>query len=325
MAEFDLIRRLQQIICESPETRFKPVLGIGDDAAILEVPPEHQLVVTTDTLLEGTHFFSNTSPRDLGHKALAVNLSDLAAMGAEPAWFFLALTLPELNSGWLDEFALGIAGLASDSGIHLAGGDTTSGPLSVTITAMGLVEQGGALTRSGAVEGDLVAISGTLGDAALAVSLLQSGATPEKASLEALNHPEPRLELGQRLRGLATSCIDISDGLVADLGHILKQSGVGADIQLADLPFSEILENVGEAERWDYQLTGGDDYELCFTIAPTRLAEMERIMIDIGLPLTVIGRITHTEQLALKTPSGGVYHPAGRAYEHFALPIGGTS
>ena len=201
MAEFDLIRRLQQIVCgRSGSGQHQPVIGIGDDAAVLNVPVGQQLVVTTDTLVEGVHFLSETHPGDLGHKSLAVNLSDLAAMGAEPAWFFLALTLPHEQHEWLNDFAQGIAGLAESARIHLAGGDTTRGPLSVTITALGLVGRGQALTRSGAREGDLIAVSGVIGDASSALRELNSGRPPSEDVLRALHRPEPRLELGRRLR-----------------------------------------------------------------------------------------------------------------------------
>ena len=218
MSEFDLISRLQEIISTGPGSC---VIGIGDDAAVLDVPPDRQLVVTTDTLVQGVHFRPQMPAGDLGHKALAVNLSDLAAMGAEPAWYFLALTLPAVDSAWLDSFAEGMAKLAEDAGIELAGGDTTAGPLSITITALGLVEGGQALTRNGAQEGDLVAVSGVLGEAAFACKSLDVGITPDANARRALDHPIPRLSLGRCLRELATSCIDLSDGLLADLGHIL--------------------------------------------------------------------------------------------------------
>jgi thiamine-monophosphate kinase len=201
MAEFDLIQRLRQIVTDAPGSqRNAPVIGIGDDAAVLEIPTGRQLVVTTDTLLENTHFFADIAPGDLAHKALAVNLSDLAAMGAEPAWFFLALTLPELRMNWIDQFASSLASLARDSGIVLAGGDTTSGPLSVTITAMGFVVPGQALTRSGAGEGDYVVVSGSLGDAALDLRNWKPGESSGE-SAAALLRPEPRLSLGESLVG----------------------------------------------------------------------------------------------------------------------------
>ena len=319
MAEFDVIRRLRQIVSSDEAAAHRlPVIGIGDDAAVLEIPPGQQLVVTTDTLLSGTHFFEDMAPSDLGHKSLAVNLSDLAAMGAEPAWFFLALTLPRVDTDWLDEFAHGIAGLAEESGIVLAGGDTTSGPLSVTITAMGLIGQGAAITRSGAREGDLIAVSGPLGDAGFALSQLAAGLKPGEQARRALDRPQPRLDLGRHLRGLATSCIDISDGLLADLGHILEASGVGAEVRLADLPGSPSLNEAGEQQRHELQLTGGDDYELCFTIPPSRKAELETIRRETGLPLVVIGQITGSGPLICRAPGGEIYQPEGRGFEHFA-------
>jgi len=282
------------------------------------------VVVTVDTLVSGTHFFEDMSPRDLGHKSLAVNLSDLAAMGAEPAWFFLALTLPQLDADWLDEFTHGIAGLAEASRIFLAGGDTTSGPLSVTITAMGLIGQGEAITRSGAREGDLIVVSGPLGNAALALGQRVAGIKPDKQAQCALDRPEPRLDLGRQLRGLATSCIDVSDGLLADLGHILEASGVGAEVRLADLPGSAILNELSELQRFELQLTGGDDYELCFTIPSGREAELESIRRGTGLPLAVVGQITGSGSLKCRMPDGKIYQPGGRAYEHFARPESGA-
>ena len=318
MSEFDLIRRLRQIICAGPLAGRRPcVIGPGDDAAVLAVPPDRQLVVTTDTLVEGVHFRPQTPASDLGHKALAVNLSDLAAMGADPAWFFLALTLPAVDSDWLDSFATGMARLAESAGIELAGGDTTAGPLSITITALGLVEEGKALTRAGAREADLVVVSGVLGCAAFACKDLDSGNSPNAAARRALDHPIPRLDLGRRLHGLATSCIDLSDGLLADLGHILRASGKGAEIELGHLPGSACLDDLEEAERLELQTAGGDDYELCFTIPPDRESELERIANESGTGLTVIGRITASQELLCKTRDGAVYRPPGRGYEHF--------
>jgi len=318
MAEFDLIRRLRQAISTGPMARrHSCVIGPGDDAAVLAVPPERQLVVTTDTLVEGVHFYPQTAAADLGHKALAVNLSDLAAMGADPAWFFLALTLPVVDPGWLDPFAEGMANLAESAGIELAGGDTTAGPLSITITALGLVESGQALTRAGARDGDLVVVSGVLGCAAFACNELAAGNLPDATARRALDHPIPRLDLGRRLRGLATSCIDLSDGLLADLGHILRASGKGAGIELEHLPGSACLDYLEEAERLELQTAGGDDYELCFTIPPDRESELVRIANESGTGLTVIGRITASQELLCKTRDGAVYRPSGRGYEHF--------
>jgi thiamine-monophosphate kinase len=321
MPEFELIRRLQETIC-SAEARYRPqcVLGIGDDAAVLETPPGRQLVVCTDSLVEGVHFPSSTPAAAVGHKALAVNLSDLAAMGAEPAWFFLALTLPVAHRAWLEAFEQGMAHLAKMSGVYLSGGDVTRGPLNICITALGLVESGRALTRSGARPGDLVVISGQPGAAAHALAVLQAGGAPPDADRVALDFPVPRLRLGRALLGLATACIDVSDGLLADLGHILDASGVGAELELRQLPCPPGMAAMPEKDRWLLQLSGGDDYELCFTLPAelrSRLSELSRMG---GVELTVIGSITERAGLIVRDPDGSPFLPAQRGYEHFRDP-----
>jgi thiamine-monophosphate kinase len=318
MSEFDLIRRLQEVIC-APGARYRAqcVLGIGDDGAVLELPPGRQLVVCTDTLVEGVHFPLETGPAAVGHKALAVNLSDLAAMGAEPAWFFLALTLPAAAPAWLEPFAQGMARLASAASIWLAGGDVAAGPLNVCITALGLVDKGRALTRSGARPGDLVAVSGRPGAAAHALALLQAGRVPDARALAALEFPQPRLELGLALRGLATACIDLSDGLLADLGHILEASAAGAELDLGRLPCAESMAALPEPERRRLQLAGGDDYELCFTLPAARAGELDALQRRCGLELTVIGRITAQAGLALRAPDGSPYRAERAGFDHF--------
>ena len=319
MSEFDWIRRLRQIISENHRhTGLNPVVGVGDDAAVLAVPEGQQLVVTTDTLVEGVHFRRAVAPEDLGYKSLAVNLSDLAAMGARPAWFFMALTAPEIKSNWLEPFAQGMAELVSESGILLAGGDTTSGPLTITITALGLVDTGTALVRSGARPGDLVVVSGSLGDASCGWKALKSGRQPGEFLRLALDRPTPRNELGTRLVGVASSCIDISDGLLSDLAHILEASGVGVEIDLGDLPCSEHLLDLEFAERYDHQLSGGDDYELCFTFPPQRQSEINRIQKECGVNLSVIGRVTDTGSFVCRTENGEIYQPHRKGYEHFS-------
>jgi thiamine-monophosphate kinase len=321
MPEFDLIRRLQEKIClPSAPYHDRCAVGIGDDAAVLEPPGDLQLVACTDSLVEGVHFPLGTAAAAIGHKALAVNLSDLAAMGADPAWFLLALTLPTANPQWLDAFADGMAELAARSGIFLAGGDVTSGPLNICITALGLVEKGRALTRSGARPGDLVAVSGRPGAAARALRILQSGGTPCVADLAALDYPEPRLGLGRALRGLATSCIDLSDGLLADLGHVLDASGVGAELELEYLPCPDSMAASPLRERWPLQLSGGDDYELCFTLPAAERHRLEALARAGGIEVTVIGAITPEPGLVLREPGGGVYQPAQAGYEHFRDP-----
>jgi thiamine-monophosphate kinase len=318
MSEFALIMRLQQGINATNEGPSPGcVVGIGDDAAVFDIPLSRQLVVTSDTLVEGVHFPLNTDAHSLGHKALAVNLSDLAAMGAEPAWFFLALTLPAPDLPWLDLFARGMGELAQSLGVLLAGGDTTSGPLSINITAMGLVEPGMALTRDGAGDGDLVVVSGRLGHAAHALETILAGTTPQPGIRAALERPEPRLKLGRQLQGLATSCIDVSDGLVADLGHILRASSVGALINLDLLPGSTGLAGLTDGKRRRLQASGGDDYELCFTIPKNRQSELDRISEECACPLTVIGKINSSGKLVCTTADGTVIVPEARGYEHF--------
>jgi len=318
MPEFELIKRLQAAVCAAAAPyRAHCVLGIGDDAALMEVPAGRQLVACTDSLVEGVHFPFGTEPAAVGHKALAVNLSDLAAMGAEPAWFLLALTLPSADADWLDGFAQGMARLAGESGIFLAGGDVTSGPLNVCVTALGLVEPGQALTRSGARPGDLVAVSGRPGAAAHALRVLQSGEQPDAAERAVLDYPTPRLALGRALRGLATSCIDLSDGLLADLGHLLEAAGLGARLELQSLPCPPAMAGMLPGERWPLQLSGGDDYELCFTVPPAERARLDVLAQSCNIELTVIGEITRQTGLVVEQPDGSRYQPRKSGYEHF--------
>lgn len=319
MSEFDLIGRLQQLIC-LPESESAPgcTVGIGDDAAILETPPGQELVVCTDTLVEGVHFPRDTHPEAIGHKALAVNLSDLSAMGAQPTFFFMALTLPAEDTAWLNSFAQGMARLARQFRIQLAGGDTTRGPLSVTITALGTVEKGQALLRSGAQAGDLVVVSGAPGAAAQALSVMQEGREPEPSNRMALEFPQPRISLGRALAKRATSCIDLSDGLAADLGHILEQSGVGAELELDRLPEPPGLEKLADEHRWGLQLAGGDDYELCFTFPPGRVDELDSLSASCGVALTPIGTIIERPGLELITGDGGCFELASAGFRHFS-------
>ena len=318
MPEFDLIRRLQEQICNPGAPRRSGcVLGIGDDAALFEVPADRQLVVCTDSLVEGVHFPPSTPAAAVGHKSLAVNLSDLAAMGAEPAWYLLALTLPRVDPDWLDAFAGGMALLAADSGAYLSGGDMTSGPLNICVTALGLVETGKALTRSGARPGDRVVISGRPGAAAHALAAMQTGQRPDDRDRAALDFPVPRLALGRALLGTATSCIDLSDGLLADLGHVLDESKVGAEVELGSLPCPPSMAGMAEHDRWPLQLGGGDDYELCFTIPARVEAQLPGLAKAGGIELTVIGNITEHAGVKIRDPAGGLYHPQQRGFEHF--------
>lgn len=316
MPEFDLIRRIQETI-DVPAGRAC-ALGIGDDAAVLDIPTGRQLVVCTDTLVEGVHFPENTDPHAIGYKSLAVNLSDLAAMGAEPGWFFMALTLPNGDAAWVESFARGMAGLAQQAKIVLAGGDTTSGGLSITVTAVGLVDKGMALTRGGAKPGDRILVSGTPGRAALALQQLKAGYEPLQDCLRALEYPLARLALGSALSGTASACIDISDGLAADLGHILERSGRGARLDLGRLPVADCFSGLGEQERWSLQLAGGDDYELCFTVPPGAMHRIPAIASECDVDLAEIGVITGHAGLALERPGGGLFEPGLEGFQHFA-------
>ena len=297
------------------------ILGIGDDAAVLEPTPGMRLVATTDTLVHGIHYPPATPPADIGWKALAVNLSDLAAMAATPRWALLSLTLPAVHEDWTERFLDGWCALADASGIALVGGDTTRGPEAIGVTVLGEVASGAALARSGAVAGDRVWVSGTLGDAAAALrwSPGPQPGLPPQALRQRLHRPSPRLALGRALRGIATACIDVSDGLLADLGHVCRASGVAAELQLSALPASDALSALLSAEqRWPLQLTGGDDYELCFTAPESRDAELAALSADLGLRLTAIGRIGVGSGVRVLRDDGRAYDVPRPGYEHFA-------
>lgn len=312
MDEFALIRRYFSSLSAAHDG---VVLGIGDDAALLAPRPGHQLVVTCDTLIRGRHFPDGTAAFDVGWKSLAVNLSDLAAMGAQPRWFLLALSLPEANENWLADFGAGVKVLADRHGVALVGGDTTRGELSITITAMGEVPAGAALLRGGARVDDCVCVTGTLGDAAAALALLQAG-TRDAALLARLDRPEPRIAAGLALRGIAHAAIDLSDGLAGDLQHILDASGVGAEVRTDQLPCSPaFLRLTPSASRLTLQLAGGDDYELCLCIAPDQV-EAARFALDV--PLTVVGRITAQPGLRCIDASGATIAFDRLAYRHFS-------
>lgn len=290
------------------------IAGIGDDAALLRVTAGQELVVTTDTLVAGCHFPAQTSARDIGWKALAVNLSDLAAMGAQPRWVTLALTLPQDDAAWLEGFCGGFAALLRASAVALVGGDTTRGPLSITVTAMGVVPAGKALRRSGAQIGDLVCVTGTLGDAALGLRLLEQPGLPDSLR-ERLDRPEPRWAAGLILREFAHAAIDLSDGLAGDLSHVLKASGVGADVDVQRLPQSYAFAKLVPAnERLKLQVQGGDDYELCVCLPPDQF-EVAQSRLDV--PLTVIGRITPETGLRFLDGNGATIPLPSHGYRHF--------
>ncbi len=314
MAEFDLIERFRRAAGDADR---ETVLGIGDDAAILDIPQGRQLVATTDTLNSGVHFPDNAMAADIGHKALAVNLSDLAAMGAEPRWVLLSLSMPRGDMDFADGLIEGFMSLAREVPVSLVGGDTCSGPLSVTVTALGLAPAGGALQRSGARDGDLVVVSGVPGLAGFGLRQIGEGLEPGPDLIQALHRPIPRVALGAALVGKASACIDISDGLLADLGHIVEASGCGAEIRLDRLPRHQSLEGLGEPDRWRLQLTGGDDYELCFTL-PERHAELlDDLAVTGGAGLTVIGWMRGGPEIRCLAPDGGSFEAGSAGYEHF--------
>ena len=311
--EFDLIARIRARVA----TRADVVLGIGDDAALLAPPPGRQLVVTADTLNDGVHFPRGTSPADIGWKAMAVNLSDLASMGAEPAWCTLSLSLPQSDPAWIEGFLDGFLDLAGQHGIALVGGDTTRGPLSIAVTAMGLVEPGRALRRDGARVGDEVWVTGTLGDAAGGLALLDREPVP--ALRARLDRPTPRVAAGRALAGIATACVDVSDGLLADLGHVCARSHVAARIDVDALPASAALrEAFGEADRIALQASGGDDYELCFTAPADAGADIGAVSAQLGLRITRIGRIVAGEGVHPVDAKSQPWSSPRRGYDHFA-------
>ena len=314
MDEFSLINLIRD---RCTIAREDVRVGIGDDAAVLSVPANHQLVVSTDTLVAGVHFPVNTSAADIGWKSLAVNLSDLAAMGATPAWATLALTLPNADRRWLAKFCDGFAALAGEYKLALVGGDTTRGLLSVTVTVHGFVPDGAALLRSGAKIGDIVFVTGTLGDAAAGLQRVAdvSGVDP---LVRRLNRPTPRVAQGLALRGVARACIDVSDGLVADLGHLCAASGAAAEIDVDGLPASSELLSAGtREERRVWQLAGGDDYELCFTAPEAGSSMLLSDLARTGCAATRIGRIVAGSGVRVMDSAGGDVDVPATGWDHF--------
>jgi thiamine-monophosphate kinase len=299
------------------------ILGVGDDCALVGLSPGCVLAISTDTLTAGTHFFPDACPEKLGHKALAVNLSDLAAMGAVPRFVTMALTLPEIDERWLAAFSRGFFSLADGHLVELIGGDTTRGPLSITLTALGEISMGHALRRDGAKEGDDVWVSGSLGGAALALQHLRGAITLAAEKFEGaalrLHSPDPRVSLGRALVGIATSAIDISDGLVGDLAHICERSGLSANIAWDNVPLFPALCNVDPAHRFACALAGGDDYELCFTAPQSKRQEVQRVSASLGLPLARVGSMLAGAPVVhvLDAHGGEIALPSG-GFDHFA-------
>ncbi len=311
-SEFELIARY------FARATSHTLMGVGDDGALIAPTPGHELVISTDMLVEGTHFLADTDPADLGWKTLAVNVSDIAAMGARPRWATLAVALPAVDEAWLAAFARGVFACAGEFGIDLIGGDTTRGPRNFCVTIFGEVESGRALRRSGARPGDEIWVSGQPGRAALGLAHLQGQIRldePERsACIAALQRPQPRIALGLALQGLATAAIDVSDGLLADLGHILDASGFAASLKIAVSPAPTFAR--------DAFLAGGDDYELVFTIPAAKHADILTLAQSLGLPLTCIGRIEDgpAGRIDLTDADGTPIKAPRRGYDHFMSP-----
>lgn len=324
LSEFELINRY---FTPTTTVDSRIVLGVGDDCALLRPSLPAELAISTDMLVEGRHFFQDANPEWLGHKCLAVNLSDLAAMGAEPYAFTLALSLPAVNPDWLAAFSKGILTLAATFGCNLIGGDTTKGPLTICITVFGECPAGASLRRSGARPGDDIWVSGSLGDARLALAYLRNEQSDGQTLLSfpaeihdaerRLHCPSPRVALGIALRNIATSAIDISDGFAGDLGHVLDQSACGAIINVDALPAGLFLAQQPLAVRRNWTLSGGDDYELCFTAPPEKRADVISTGIACGIAVTRVGSTQDRPGLHLQDANGAAYFPSFSSFDHF--------
>jgi thiamine-monophosphate kinase len=309
MNEFDLIRKYFTWPIKDPSV----ALGVGDDAALFSLEQGYQLVTTTDTLSEGVHFSASTSAKDIAHKSLAVNLSDIAAMGAKAKYFTLAISLPKSEQSWLKEFSDSLKQLSEHYEVSLIGGDTIRGPLTITITMIGIVENSKALTRSGARPGDGVYVSGTIGEAGFCFWKLSNGLVSSNQELKRLNCPIPRIGLGLKLKNLASACIDISDGLEQDLSHILKESSVGAIIEVEKIPISEALHShIKDTNDWSIPLCGGDDYELCFTVPEDNEEALKMLSESCNVNITKIGVISESLGLQIEGFDG-----PRKSYQHF--------
>ena len=304
--EFDLIERFFKTGSDSLRTNVDQavILGIGDDCALIQPRGDEEIAITSDMLVEGRHFFVGAAPEQLGRKALAVNLSDLAAMGARPTGFTLAIALPTVDHAWLEAFSKGLFAIAKEYSCPLIGGDTTAGPLTISITAFGSITTGKAIRRSGAKAGDDIWVSGTVGDARLTLAALRHEIILPAEDLQKIerrmHNPIPRIELGMQLRNIASAALDVSDGLLGDLRHILKQSQVDAEIQLDQLPKSATLQKQNLGIQNQFAACGGDDYEICFTAPSSQRENIQAISKSIGLPLTIIGKIVSKKDVEVK-------------------------
>ena len=317
MSEFDLINHFFKTL---PQQRKDVLLGIGDDCAILQVPQGKQLVVSTDTLVSGVHFPENTPACDIGYKSLAVNLSDLAAMGAEPAWATLCLTLPEENPDWLAEFVKGFSELLEKNHMQLVGGDTTRGPLSISVHVSGFVDKDKAFRRDAAKPGDLIYVTGSIGDAGLGLKKLLGDIESDALSecIVKLNHPVPRNEVASELTEICCCAIDVSDGLLADLGHIIEASQCGAEIFLDQIPLSnELIAFYGDTVDMNQVLTSGDDYELCFTLNEKYKNKIDDIRKQLNIEISCIGKITAGDQLRCLDINNELVEIKKSGFQHF--------
>ncbi len=319
--EFGLIRRYF-MRHGSPSRASGVLLGIGDDAALLELPSGKDLVAAVDTIVSGRHFLASADARAIGHRALAVNLSDMAAMGATPAWATLALTMPSAEPKWLEAFAAGFLDLADEYSVTLVGGDTTCGPLTVSVQILGHVPHGSALRRSGAAAGDLLAVSGTLGDAAAGLAFVQVPPPQPSPHIEELmqrfHYPAPRVRLGLAARGIASAAMDLSDGLVGDLPKLAQASGLAAHVNVEQLPLSTAMRNaVEEAQARDWALAGGDDYELLLAVPSESFRELQLAALRLNLTLTPIGEL-RTGAGVTWSLNGEDFAPSVSGYDHFA-------
>jgi thiamine-monophosphate kinase len=319
MKEFELIK---QFFTEQVVKRKDVLVGIGDDCAVVSSTENQSIVVTTDTLVAGVHFPLGTHPKAIGHKAVAVNLSDIAAMGAKPSWISLAITLPEVNDVWLSDFCAGVFELCEYYNVQLIGGDTTQGPLSITITAQGITPEGKYLSRSGAKPGDWLYVTGDLGDAALALQHLKEDCLTDNDIIEKvqdkLDYPKPRVLAGQALREYASAAIDISDGLLSDLGHICLASNVGANVILDAIPLSDAMK---ESQLFDdsinFALNGGDDYELLFTVNEDNKVGLETALSHAGTTFKCIGQINASQKIST-TLNNKAVPISSSGFQHFS-------
>jgi len=323
LGEFDLIERFFTRRHAAGAAQSGVMLGIGDDAAVLALPPETELVAAVDTIVAGRHFPEGTDARSIGHRALAVNLSDIAAMGATPAWATLALTMPGVDAAWLERFSAGFLDLADANGVALVGGDTTRGALTVSVQILGHVPRGTAMRRSGARAGDLLAVTGTLGDAGAGLHFTTAppAAETRPAALELIrrfDYPAPRVRFGLAARGIATAAMDLSDGLIADLPKLAQSSGLAARVAVERLPLSQAMRAaVPGTQARDWALAGGDDYELLLAVPPPRYAELEARAEQLNLTLTTIGELRAGRGVTWSL-NGKEFVPGVRGWDHFA-------